>query len=320
MTTSRSNRTNGKLTASKTKMGAGTLDELSNSVISELQRLNFGDYEAKAYIALLKCGPATAYEVAKVAELPRANAYTVLNTLTKKGAVQPVNKKPIRYMPVEPKELFKSIAENTTQTCSNIIDSLASMQIKDNSKDYVWSFKGQVDVMRKILELLSGADHHVWLKGTARHLRPLIPEIKKTCWKGISVVIVAFAESTEEFECDRNCKVFLHEANGITLGGAENFLTVTADSTRALIASNINDNMEASYSENYPFVYMIDVMIKHEIYLAEIMGRFGDKVEAGFGPGLKKLRSIYNFSDFGQPFEEYISRREKEITANQHAD
>jgi len=305
-----------KLTTTGIKTGAGKSDDEFDSVVKQLQHLNFGDYEARAYIALLKCAPATAYEVAKFAGLPRANAYTVLRTLTDKGAVQPVNEKPTRYMPVDPKELFKSIADNTTEVCSNIVDSLSSLNTESNSMEYVWSYKGQIDVMRKILELINNAVHHVWLKGTADHLRPLIPEIKKACWKGIHVVIVLFADSTEEFECDPNCQIFLHEANGVVIGGAENFITVTADSNKALIVASSNDNLEASYSESHPFVYMLDVMIKHEIYMAEIIEKFRDEVEESFGPGLKNLRSIYNYSDVvGQPFEDYINRREKEITS-----
>ena len=62
-------------------------------LIPSLQRLGFTDYEAKAYVALSSRYPATAYEVAKVSGLPRANVYSVLRTLELKGAIQPADLK-----------------------------------------------------------------------------------------------------------------------------------------------------------------------------------------------------------------------------------
>ena len=43
-----------------------------------LQRLGFGDYEARAYTALLQRSPMTGYEIAKLSRIPRANVYDIL--------------------------------------------------------------------------------------------------------------------------------------------------------------------------------------------------------------------------------------------------
>ena len=296
----------------KNIQAASTLtSKVDNDIVNDLKSLGFGEYEARAYIGLLKCGPATAYEVAKVSGLPRANMYNVLKTLTEKGAAQPVNEKPVRYMAVSPDELFNSIAENTSQMCSDLRDSLSSLVCQEGP-EYVWIFKGESDIGRKITEILQTASQHVWLKGTSADITPLLPEIQKACERGISVVIVIFADSIEPFQCDPNCEVFLHEANGVILGGAANFLTVTADSDKALIAK-IKGDLEAAYSENYSFVYMVDLMIKHEIYVAEILNRFGDDVEKEFGPGLINLRKKYSRPDIGSTFVEYAQQRSVEL-------
>ena len=46
-----------------------------------LQRLGFGDYEARAYTALLQRSPMTGYEIAKLSRIPRANVYDILPRL-----------------------------------------------------------------------------------------------------------------------------------------------------------------------------------------------------------------------------------------------
>lgn len=292
------------------KLSIDSSKELDH-IVNDLRSLGFSDYEARAYIGLLKCGPATAYEVAKVSGLPRANVYNVLKTLTEKGASQPVNEKPVRYMPVSPDEVFKSIAENTSQLCTDLRDRLSSM-VNEEGLEYVWIIKGESDFLRKSSEMIQTAQKHVWLKGTDTYVSLLLPEIRKACKRGISVAIIVFAESTEPFQCDPNCQVFLHEGNGVILGGAANFLTITVDSDKSLIAK-VTGDLEAAYSENYSFVYMVDLLIKHEIYVAEIMNRFRDEIEKEFGPGLVHLRSKYSRPQLGSIFEKYVQQRSAEL-------
>ena len=52
-----------------------------------LRELGFSEYEAKSYAALAARQPATAYEIAKVTGLPRANVYGALRNLEAKGEI-----------------------------------------------------------------------------------------------------------------------------------------------------------------------------------------------------------------------------------------
>lgn len=52
-----------------------------------LQQLGFGDYEARAYVALLQRSPLNGYELAKSSGIPRANIYAVLQKLEERNAV-----------------------------------------------------------------------------------------------------------------------------------------------------------------------------------------------------------------------------------------
>lgn len=293
---------------------------LSKSVLSSaedtdlvrgLRSLGFGEYEARAYIGLLNCRPATAYEVAKITGLPRANVYTILKTLAEKGVAQPVSEKPIQYMPVSPKEVFTRITESTAKLCASLEDRLSAVGKKDG-REYVWLYQGEEEIIRKISEILQSSENHVWIKGTDIYIKQLLPEINKACKRGISIIILIFTELFEEVECHPNCRIVLHEDNGVIIGGAAHFITVTADGNKALIAQVIGA-MEAAYSENYSFTYSIDVMIKHELYLAEIIHSFKDQIESEFGPGLARLREKYSSSPPSVEFDEYIRRRLAEL-------
>jgi sugar-specific transcriptional regulator TrmB len=301
---------------SKTKQKTGSSSSVLTSsddgeLIRDLRSLGFGEYEARAYIGLLQCGPATAYEVAKISGLPRANVYGILKTLAEKGVAQPINEKPVRYMPVGPEEVFQRISESTSRLCKSVRTRLSSVGNKDG-REYVWIYKGEAEIIRKIFEILQTAEKHVLLKGTDNYIKLLLPEIEKACSRGVSIVLILFTQSVEPFTCHPNCKVFLHEANGIIVGGAAHFITVTADTNKAFIAKVI-EGMEAAYSENYSFVYGVDVMIKHEIYLAQIIHRFKDDIEREFGPGLSDLRKMYSSSPPSAQFDEYVQQRLNEL-------
>ena len=56
-------------------------------IVTLLQELGFGEYEARAYHALLQHNPVSGYELAKVSGIPRPNIYTVLQKLEERGTV-----------------------------------------------------------------------------------------------------------------------------------------------------------------------------------------------------------------------------------------
>ena len=239
------------------------------------------EIRARAYIGLLKCGPGTAYEVAEAPGLPRANVYTILKTLAEKGVVGLLVKS--RY-------------------------NICLSALKQNFK----GFPSRPLSFARVLRRLQTSEKHVWIKGTDNYIKLLLPEIKKACNRGISIIIILISESVESVECHENCRVVLHEDNGVVIGGSAHYITVTADGNKALIAQVIGA-MEAAYSENYPFTYALDVMIKHEIYMAEIIHHFKDEIETEFGPGLSKLREIYSSAPPSAPFDEYVKKRMAEL-------
>src|SRR5512135_2311668 len=84
-------------------------------VTAQLQQLGFSEYEARAYVALLRQSPQNGYELAKNSGLPRANVYSVLEKLEERGAVVRLEEtNSVRYAPVSPEELIQRL-ENKLQ-------------------------------------------------------------------------------------------------------------------------------------------------------------------------------------------------------------
>ena len=103
----------------------GHIQAANREALSGLRQLGFTDYEARIYVQLLKASPATAYEVAKAAGVPRANTYAALEALAQRGAVLPVNEEPLRYVAAPPKTLFEGISRQTRALCSDLSERLS---------------------------------------------------------------------------------------------------------------------------------------------------------------------------------------------------
>ncbi|MGE0316012.1 MAG: TrmB family transcriptional regulator [Lautropia sp.] len=262
-----------------------------DSLSRDLQALGFSDYEARAYIALLKANPATAYEVSKAAGLPRANTYSALESCTEKGAVQPFSERPVRYVPIEPDVLLGRIADATQARCQHLVARLGQLKVAED-RDFVWNIEGAKKVHEKISEMIGQAENHVWIKAHEEVVDAHASELKSAAARGVELLIILFGEDARRFQFNRRTHVYLHEGNGVRVGNADNLFTITTDFSTALTA-NMRGDVHAAYTRSGPVVTMAESLIRHDMYLAEIFMRFGAQIDEAFGPFMLSLRKHY---------------------------
>ena len=256
-----------------------------------LQALGFSEYEARIYLALLKTHPATAYELSKAANVPRSNTYGTLESLTKKDIVQPVSQQPTRYVAVEPPLVFGRIARDTSERCKTLVERLEHVREEPESH-FVWSVAGEANVHAKISEMMAGAAQHIWIKAGDDMLERHLADLEAASGRGVAAVIILFGSRPERFRIGERVQVFLHDGTGLRLGCADSSFTLTTDFTAALIA-NLAGDFHGAYTQSRPIVNMADTIIRHDVYMAEILGRFRDQIESAFGPHLLTLRQDY---------------------------
>ena len=273
-------------------MALGTNAAASHEqTLKELQAVGFSDYEAKTYIALLLTPNATAYEVSKAAGIPKANCYTVLENLRKKGAVQAVTENPVKYVAMDPKKFFSQMAVSTQLRCEKLQDSLGRI-VSMPQEDLVWSLNNHDLVQLQIRATIEAATRHLWIKASSKTLEPHVDALKAACQRGVAVLIILFGTDEKQFSFGKNSKVYLHEGNGIPVGIAPTLITITRDFEEAMVAE-VGANSYGSYTKNKPIVNMADSLLRHEIYFAEIFRVFGDEIQEEFGPAMLKLREKY---------------------------
>ncbi|MGZ5256653.1 MAG: TrmB family transcriptional regulator [Burkholderiales bacterium] len=272
----------------------GTLKSAaSTGAISRLTDLGFTRYEALAYLVLLEEHPATAYEISKRGALAKANVYTALVSLVQKGAVQPVSNEPVRYAPVDPHTLFRNIAKNTTALCEDLASTLTSRE-QQKALDYVWIVAGEQRLHDKIMEMISSARQQIWIKAPHHLLEPYVNALKKACKRGATLRVILFGtdQDAKRLGLDPKVQLYLHEGSGDMLAVGKTQFVVAADWKETLIA-DFGPVPQGAYTRSQAVVFMAETVIRHEVYLAEIINEFGPAIEKRFGKDLLSLRQKY---------------------------
>lgn len=281
------------IAASTNKAEKMVSDTRENATLSrDLQELGFTDYEARVYIGLLKGSPATAYEISKQNGLPRPNAYTALESLERKKAVQRVSTEPVRFVPVDPTELLDRISRTVTERCTSLRDRLDQLKGADDTH-YVWTVSGAGHARAKIGEIIERAKQHVWIKAHHLELEPHRDALQAAAERGVTILLVLFGKrrDIERFSFGEKMMLYAHEGDGTIVGLGRHLVTLTVDFEQALIVNMQEES--GAYTHSRPVVNLAESLIRHEIYLAEIFGKLGSELNEHFGPALFKLRKKY---------------------------
>ncbi|MDP0926194.1 helix-turn-helix domain-containing protein [Paracoccus onubensis] len=267
------------------------MSEASNApadVISDLRKLGLTEYEGRVYFQLLCESPATAYEIAKAANLPRPNTYNALESLVQRGAVLPVSESPARYVAAPPEQFLDSVARRTSTLCTAITSRLKDVA-RPIDDQYVWTLRGVTNVHDKIASLIDGSQESLMIKASDEILRRHTDSLRAAAERGVEMLMVLFASDVSEFRFGPNCKVYSHEGNGVRMGKTDNLFTIAADHVE-MVTAQILEVVVAVHTRNEPIVTMAESLVRHDFYMAEIFQRFGPQIDDAFGPYLRDLR------------------------------
>ncbi|OGD32055.1 hypothetical protein A3C91_03970 [Candidatus Azambacteria bacterium RIFCSPHIGHO2_02_FULL_52_12] len=161
--------------------------------------IDFGllDKEARAYLAILKLGLATANEAAKTAEINRSSAYVVLESLRKKGLVGISDDKKIRkYVAASPDTLLyaaRAAAEKQEKIRMGIeavVPELKALHKDIDRKPRVRVYEGKAGLIASLEDSLDCQEKLMRVTSSAKRLAGLLPDylpeyVKQRVKKGI---------------------------------------------------------------------------------------------------------------------------------------
>ncbi|MBN1700223.1 MAG: TrmB family transcriptional regulator [Spirochaetales bacterium] len=254
-------------------------------------KFGFTEYEARAYIGLLKSNPATAYEIAKTSGLPTSKIYEVLARLSEKGVVIETmkgNKK--HYSPLEPTELIGIYRGRMKKTLESLEEQL-SIVGEETEISYIWNISDYTDFIERARRMVSGSQSTLLIstwKEEAEHLADLLEEKEKA---KIRMAIVHFGKPNIT-----TGQLFPHPIEDTIYAekGGRGFVLI-ADGREAIVGTvEENGNVEGAWSRNSGFVTLAEDYVKHDVYIMKIVNRFDRLLIERFGNNYVKLRDIFN--------------------------
>ncbi|MFD4931559.1 TrmB family transcriptional regulator [Peribacillus butanolivorans] len=151
-------------------------------IIQKIQSLGFSQYEAKAYVSLVRQGPTSAYQVSKESGIPRARIYEILNGLQEEGIVlkEEINDS-VQYSPLPVDVFLESVQTKWNNTYHSISDTLKQFEktepISDNR---VMTLKGERHILSFCRTLLQKAEKRVIVSIWDKMYEKLEQELKDT--------------------------------------------------------------------------------------------------------------------------------------------
>jgi len=247
---------------------------MNNNPIDKLVEIGFSEYEAKAYVALLRESPATGYQLSKVSGVPRSMIYEVLGKLTARGAAMTLRKgNSTQYAPVPADEFLDELHREHKALTTSLKDDLASLA-SPTDLEYVWNIEGHENIIAKAIEMIGQAQSSIYLALVPATCEELQSALEGAVERGVHVRL--YTTSEVDLAC---CRVIVAYVSEETLRQARGLgLILVIDGEEVLIGEWLTATQaRASWTSSQLLVFIAEHHLRTDLYLPQILGLLGDQ-------------------------------------------
>ena len=247
---------------------------MNSDPIDKLVKIGFSEYEAKAYVALLRESPVTGYQLSKTSGVPRSMIYEVLGKLTARGAAMTLRKgDSTQYAPIPADEFLDHLRREHEALTTSLKDDLATLA-SPADLEYVWNIESHENIMAKAREMIGQARARIYLALLPVTFPDLQPALEEAIGRGVRVVLY----TTSALDLPGGRVVVAHVSEE-TLGQARGLgLVLVIDGEEVLIAEWLSANQaRASWTSSPLLVFIAEHHLRTDLYLPQILALLGDR-------------------------------------------
>ena len=245
---------------------------MSNEPIGKLVEIGFSEYEAKAYVALLRKSPVTGYELSKLSGVPRSMIYEVVAKLTARGAAMTLRTGgATKYAPVPAAEFLDQLHREHKELIVSLKDDLTAFASTPDL-EYVWNIEGHENIMAKAMEMIGRAKTRIYLALLPVTFPTLQPALEEAIRRGVRVVIY----TTDDLDLPGG-QVVIAYVSEETLGQARGLgLILVIDGEEVLIGERLTATQaRASWATTPLIVFIAEHHLRTDLYLPQILALLG---------------------------------------------
>jgi len=162
---------------------------MNSDPIERLVEIGFSEYEAKAYLALLRKSPVTGYELSKQSGVPRSMIYEVLGKLVARGAAMTLQTgEGVRYAPAAAREFFDQLHRDHEELIDSLKQDLTALASAPDL-EYVWNIEGQGNIMDKAMEMIRQAQSRIYLYARPDAFQAVRDGLEQAILRRVQVVV-----------------------------------------------------------------------------------------------------------------------------------
>jgi len=247
---------------------------MNGDLTDKLVELGFSEYEAKAYVALLRESPVTGYQLAKLSGVPRSMIYEVLGKLTARGAAMTLRTgASTRYAPVPAAEFLDQLHREHEQIIDSLKDDLSAFASAPDL-EYVWNIEGHDNIMAKAMEMIEQAGTRAYLTLSPPAFDALKPLLEDAIQRGVRVVI--YSPTSLDLPGGRVVVAPMSEEALTQVGGLGLILVI--DGQEVLIAEWLTETQaRGSWTSSPLLVFVTEHHLRTDLYLPQLLALLGDR-------------------------------------------
>ncbi|WP_414042712.1 TrmB family transcriptional regulator [Macrococcus animalis] len=247
-------------------------------IIQQMMHLGLSSYEAKCYLACIRLGKTTGYQISKVSTVPRARIYDTLDKLIEKEIVSKIDEAEQVYYIALPYETFierkrheYDATMNNLQTNLNNIDTVTPEDI------IIKTYQNKDDIILKIKDIIQNAHNAIYISlwpGTLCNIETILNE------NDITIKGIIFSDKHALNNKNKNNQIYIHRHTSYT-ESIENkqWFIIINDQGEMIYGSDFNINTQAYYSIDPQQIYLMQNFIWHDILVNQLVEKNPDADE-----------------------------------------
>jgi sugar-specific transcriptional regulator TrmB len=217
--------------------------------LRHLQKLGFTDYEARAYVALLRDYPATRYQLSQNASIPESKIYEVVRRLRDKGVITGLQGRPPRFVPLPPDELVTQLERRAHESLEYLRQTFPLLA-EQPADQWIWNLEGYDAIISQGKSLLDAAQGEVMAALWRQEVGELYAGLKSASERGVDLTLLAYDKWHLDFGVVKQ-HGFERDLAAQRTDSRGRWMAMVVDRTHVLLGSSLDQSATGVWT-NHP--------------------------------------------------------------------
>lgn len=160
---------------------------------ARMSAFGFSQYEARAYLALLRKSPVNGHELSRLSGVPPSKIYETLGRLRNKGAILVYESQTTLYAPVPHDELLSRLRRKVEGDLGELERGFESLT-PEYAPGLTWSVTGTETVVELMAHAIGRAQGSIFAALWDAELETLAPPLREAYGRGVELEIAVYGE------------------------------------------------------------------------------------------------------------------------------